>query len=398
MSSFASKSNSGAAIADNAYFRQHAEFPGVNASLCGSDVPWIMYGGSLAGAQTAFTMKTYNSIFAGGIGSSATTQALLEYPQWYDPIIKFGPADCVSRIVNIVDKIDALIDSGNEQGIQQLKEIFGLGALESLGDFAMTIAFPIGGPMNYPTNTWQELNWSPLYGSEDFWHFCSNVTDLNPPKNVSSVDTALAKYSNGDAWVGLGSYAEYVKQILLPACESGRIDSTDPGCFSTQNETFYADPTNGAARSYLYSTCTESGGYQTARQTGPSLVSRVLQIPYTQQWCTWAFPAGQHNSIPASPELEYYNKYGGWNLQAPNLALIDGNTDVWLDLCYHSNLAPQPRISSDKYPSYLIAGAGHHWDSYGIKNVSAEPAYIREAHYWEERTVSRFLEFWAEKK
>jgi hypothetical protein len=242
------------------------------------------------------------------------------------------------------------------------------------------------------------LNWSPLYGSEDFWHFCSNVTNLNPPKNVSSVDTALANYSSGEAWVGLGSYAEYVKRVLLPACESGRIGSTDPGCFSTQNETFYADPTNGAARSYLYSTCTESGGYQTARQTGPSLVSRVLQIPYTQQWCTWAFPAGQHNRIPASPELDYYNKYGGWNLQAPNLALVDGNTDVWLDLCYHSNLAPQPRISSDKYPSYLIAGAGHHWDSYGIKNVSAEPAYIREAHYWEERTVSRFLEFWAEKK
>jgi hypothetical protein len=141
----------GAAIADNAYFRQHAEFPGVNESLCGSDVPWIMYGGSLAGAHTAFTMKTYNSIFAGGIGSSATTQALLEYPQWYDPIIKFGPADCVSRIVNIVDKIDALIQSGNAQGIQQLKDIFGLGALQSLGDFAMTIAFPIGGPMNYPT-------------------------------------------------------------------------------------------------------------------------------------------------------------------------------------------------------------------------------------------------------
>jgi hypothetical protein len=112
-----------------------------------------MYGGSLAGAHTAFTMKTYNSIFAGGIGSSATTQALLEYPQWYDPIMKYGPSDCTSRIVNIVDKIDALIKSGNQKGIQQLKEIFGLGALQSLGDFAMTIAFPIGGPMNYPTNT-----------------------------------------------------------------------------------------------------------------------------------------------------------------------------------------------------------------------------------------------------
>jgi hypothetical protein len=212
-----------------------------------------MYGGSLAGAQTAFTIKTYNDLFAGGIGSSATVQAVLSYPQWYDPIIKFGPSDCVSRIFNIVDKIDALIKSGNKQGIQQLKETFGLGALKNLGDFAMTIAFPIGGPMNYPTNTWQELNWNPRYGSEDFFNFCSNVTNLNAPEAVNKVDYALAKYSHGEPWVGLGGYADYVKKILIPQCESGRIDSTDSGCFGTQNQTYYADPSNGGGRSYLYS-------------------------------------------------------------------------------------------------------------------------------------------------
>ncbi|CAA9965462.1 extracelular serine carboxypeptidase [Pyrenophora teres f. maculata] len=384
-------------IADNAYFREYATFPGVNASLSGPDVPWIMYGGSLAGAQIAFTMKTYNDKFAGGIGSSATVQALLEYPTWYNPIMKYGPADCVSRIVDIVDKIDNLIWDDNKEGIQAVKEVFGLGDLSSLGDFAMTIAFPIGGPMNYPTNTWQELNWSPLYGHSDFWDFCGNVTNPSPPANISSVDTTLSKYTNGSPWTGLGNYANYVKQTLLPLCTTGRINSTDPGCFSTQNQTFYADPTNGAARSYLYSTCAESGGYQVAPAMGPSLISRVLQIPYTQQWCTWAFPDGQFNSVPATPSLHYYNKYGGWDLHAENLALIDGNTDVWLDLCYHSNFASSPRISIDKFPSYLIAGAGHHWDSYGIKDVAAEPAYIREAHYWEMRTVSRFLESWGEK-
>ncbi|EFQ90229.1 hypothetical protein PTT_13239 [Pyrenophora teres f. teres 0-1] len=385
-------------IADNAYFREHATFPGVNASLSGPDVPWIMYGGSLAGAQTAFTMKTYNDKFAGGIGSSATVQALLEYPTWYNPIMKYGPTDCVSRIVDIIDKIDNLIWDDNKEGIQAVKEVFGLGDLSSLGDFAMTIAFPIGGPMNYPTNTWQELNWSPLYGHSDFWDFCGNVTNPSPPANISSVDTILSKYTNGSPWTGLGNYANYIKQTLLPLCTTGRINSTDSGCFSTQNQTFYADPTNGAARSYLYSTCAESGGYQVAPAMGPSLISRVLQIPYTQQWCTWAFPDGQFNSVPATPSLHYYNKYGGWDLHAENLALIDGNTDVWLDLCYHSNFASSPRISSDEFPSYLIAGAGHHWDSYGIKDVAAEPAYIREAHYWEMRTVSRFLESWGEKK
>ncbi|KAF2116100.1 peptidase S28 [Lophiotrema nucula] len=378
-------------IADNAYFAQHATFPGIDGDLTAPKTPWIMYGGSLAGAQTAFTLKTYNPLFAGGIGSSATTQAVLAYPQWYDPIIKFGPSDCVSRIINIVDKIDQVIDSGNTQAIQAVKEAFGLGALKNLGDFAMTIAFPIGGPMFYPTSTWQELNWNSTYSSEDFFNFCSNITNPNPPKSVASVDTQFSKYTHGEAWTGLGGYADYVKKVLLPLCTSGRIDSTDEGCYGTQNQTFWAEAANDENRSYLYSTCTESGTYQVAPAHGPSLISRVLQIPYTQQWCTWAFPKGKFNHIPATPQLEYYLKYGGWNIQAPNLALIDGNTDVWLDLCYHSNLAPSPRISSDKYPSYLIAGAGHHWDSYGILNVTAEPDYIREAHLWEIRTVGKFL-------
>jgi hypothetical protein len=242
-----------------------------------------MYGGSLAGSLTVLTMKTYNSIFAGGIGSSATTQALLEYPYWYDPTMKFGPSDCISRLVSIVDKIDALIQSGITEGIQQLKNIFGVGALSSLGDFAMTIAYPIGGSFNYPTGTWQELNWSDLYGSDDFWHFCSNVTNPTPSPNISSVDTALSQYSNGSAWTGLGNYAEYIQQVLIPLCESGRIDSTDRGCFSTQNQTLYANPTNDGGRSYLYSTCTESGLYQTAPKTGPSLISRQSQVECTQQ-------------------------------------------------------------------------------------------------------------------
>lgn len=71
-------------IADNAYFAQHATFPGVNAtsSLNAPNVPWILYGGSLAGAQTAFSVKTYPNLLYGGIGSSATTHAVLGYPEW----------------------------------------------------------------------------------------------------------------------------------------------------------------------------------------------------------------------------------------------------------------------------------------------------------------------------
>ncbi|KAI4120722.1 MAG: hypothetical protein LQ338_006812 [Usnochroma carphineum] len=375
-------------IADNAYFATHATFPGIPRNLSAPNTPWILYGGSLAGAQTAFSIKQYGDVLYGGIASSAVIEAVLAYPQWYAPIQKFAPQDCVTSINSIIDKFDALVATNNTKAIQEFKTIFGLGALTDNRDFAMTIAFPIGGPLNYPTNTWQELNWNSTYGSQDFFHFCSNVTNLDAPENITQVDTLLSKYSNGEPWTNLGNYAQYVKQTLLPICAGEPIDSTS--CFGTQNQTFYADPSNSVARSYLYSTCTEQGAYQVAPPTGPSLISRVLQVDYTQQWCEWAFPKGEYNSIPRTPDLSFYNHYGGFNFSADRLAFIDGGIDVWLDVCYHSHNA-SARYSTDLHPEYLIAGAGHHWDSYGILDVEAEPQFIREAHLWEIRTVRKWL-------
>lgn len=87
--------------------------------------------------------------------------------------------------------------------------------------------------MNYPTDTWQELNWYPAYSGTSFFEFCSNVTNFNAPENVTKVDYALAKYTNGEAWVNLGNYAQYVKETLLPLCPDGNYDSME--CFGTQN-------------------------------------------------------------------------------------------------------------------------------------------------------------------
>lgn len=64
--------------------------------------------------------------------------------------------------------------------------------------------------------------------------------------------------------------------------------------------------------------------------------------------------------------------------------------DPWLNLCYHSEKAPL-RTTSDMRAEYLIAGAGHHWDSYGILDISSEPLFIQQAHEWEIRTVQKWL-------
>ncbi|CAG8952089.1 hypothetical protein HYFRA_00000827 [Hymenoscyphus fraxineus] len=377
-------------IADNAYFAQHAVFPGVAGNLTAPGTPWILYGGSLAGGETAHSIFTYPELLYGGIASSAPIEVVLAYPEWYAPIQRYGPQDCVTSINGIIAKIDKLTDSNNTQAVQELKAIFGLEKLKDIRDFAMTIAFPIGGPMNYPTATWQELNWYPAYSSDNFFNFCNNVTNIDAPANITSVDYALAKYTDGEPWVNLGNYAAYFKKNFLPLCSSGDYDSSIGGCFGTQNETYWANPSNSGGRSYLWTTCTELGAYQAAPASGPSLIMNVLQVDYTQQWCTWAFPDGQYTKLPPTPDLSAFNKYGGFDIKADRLAFIDGSIDPWLDLCYHSTKAPL-RTSTDLNPEYLIAGAGHHWDSSGILDINAEPLFIKQAHVWEIKVVKKWL-------
>ncbi|KAF2674006.1 extracelular serine carboxypeptidase [Microthyrium microscopicum] len=383
-------------IADNAYFAQNIQFPNITGGqdLTASATPWILYGGSLAGAETAFSLVEYEGLLWGGIASSAVIHATHGYPEWYNPIQKFGPQDCIWRINKIIDKMDQLVEENNEPAIQKLKELFGLGALEDIRDFAYTIAFPIGGPDSYPTNTWQELNWVPAYDAPDFFQFCNNVTDDSAPTDITDVDRALSEYTHGEPWTGLGGYAKYVKDVVVSQCPSEDLINTS-ACFSTQNASNWAEPKNSGGRSYTYSSCTESGAYQVANYPNkPSLISRVIQLDYTQQWCNWAFPPGplapQAAPSPNGPNLKRYNKYGGLEISARRLAFIDGESDVWRDVCFHSHNATE-RYGPNQM---LITGAGHHWDSYGILNVDAEPDFIKAAHQWEIRRVETWLKEW----
>jgi hypothetical protein len=153
----------------------------------------------------------------------------------YDPVQKYGPQDCIARINNIVDKTDALIAANNTAAIDQLKDLFGLQELADLRDFVYTMALPVGGPMNYPLGTYQELNWNKSYSDDHWWWFCGNVTDDNAPKNITQNDYALANYTGGEPWIGLGGYANYFQQNYLPLCETGNYGSSDPGCYGVTN-------------------------------------------------------------------------------------------------------------------------------------------------------------------
>jgi hypothetical protein len=54
----------------------------VPGNLTAPGTPWILYGGSLAGGETAAAIVTYGDILFGGIASSAPVKTVLAYPEW----------------------------------------------------------------------------------------------------------------------------------------------------------------------------------------------------------------------------------------------------------------------------------------------------------------------------
>lgn len=134
---------------------------------------------------------------------------------WFDFLTQFHQQDCVGRINDIVDKFDSLVAKRHTEAIKQFKVLFGFEALTDNRDFAAAIADPIGNPGFYLSNTWQELSWV-TGGSRDFYNFCGNVSNIDPPKEIAKVDYALSQYTNGEPWVGLGGYAVSVQSLYFP--------------------------------------------------------------------------------------------------------------------------------------------------------------------------------------
>jgi len=118
----------------------------------------------------------------------------------------------------------------------------------------MTIAFTLSGPMSYPANTWHELSWV-TFGSNDFFDFCSNVTNIDTLANIPPL---IARDRNTPAPISwFGGYAVYLKDVVKPGCASG--DYNNSLCFGTLNASFWVDTASSASRSYRYLICIEQG-------------------------------------------------------------------------------------------------------------------------------------------
>ncbi|KAL1957432.1 hypothetical protein VTO42DRAFT_6000 [Malbranchea cinnamomea] len=383
------------ALADSAYFAQNVVFPGLeHLDLTAPNTPYILYGGSYAGAQVAFLRVQHPDIFWGAISSSGVTKAIYDYWEYFEPVRKGAPQHCVKTTQTLVDIVDQIaLHQKDEKLTTDLKNLFGMGELTHLDDFANVLASGIYG--------WQSTNWDPAISNPSFFEYCGNITahkrlypvDEKQEQNAKALIKAAGYGRQKHILIRLLNFVGYIKTTQVTPClnRGGTLDD----CFNTHDPDFYKlDDIDQTWRCWPYQFCTEWGYLQTGSGVPPHikpLISRLIDVPYTSIVCREAF------NIHTPADVNRVNKYGGFDIEYPRLAFVDGSADPWLEATPHASHARKRRSTPDK-PFILIQDAVHHWDENGLlpneTTPELPPKRIKKVQAEEVQFVKKWLRDW----
>ncbi|KAM0790107.1 hypothetical protein ACM66B_005434 [Microbotryomycetes sp. NB124-2] len=378
-------------VRDSAHFAENIKFPGLeHYNLTSRDAPWLYYGGSYGGAKAAFARSLFPKTWWGAIASSAVTTAIEDYWEYYEPIRKNGPTECIKLLESHSALIDKLLGFNNDFITSSLKNLFGLGNVTSDVDFVNALTIPL--------STWQARNWDREVGSTAFAEFCdsivTNTTPSEPAEHLLSAVQDAWPSNPGQAFAKFASYGAYIKANVSTLCPDG----------ATQDECFGSDVYDGFSledaswRSWSYQVCTEWGYFIGAPSDAdkPSIVSRLLTTEHTSKLCRLAFEPGKRNSVPSRPNVTAINQWGSFDLEYDRLAFIDGAEDPWIYATPHSPHA-RKRRDTNKKPFKLIKGGVHHWDENGLVDPEREPKEIRKIHREEVEFVKQWVKEWQDR-
>ncbi|KAF2437988.1 hypothetical protein P171DRAFT_372915 [Karstenula rhodostoma CBS 690.94] len=362
-------------LADVAYFARNIVFPGLEKeNLTSSMAPWIVYGVSYSGGQSAFLRKLYPDVFWGGISSSGVTKAIIEFWQYFEPVRKYGPSDCIwtqQFFTDVVDKI--IIDSRNATLKGQFKSFFGF--TTALSDQLFVSNLYTG------LYSWQGRNWDSTIGSGTFSYWCKIITSSKLEYSSSTATNASAAAfleatgygGNSTLTLRLLNYAGSL--FRLPQRDVAPLEKLAPtSSFASSSASSVKAVPAAQFDSWGYQTCTEWGYWITGSgfdsSLGKPLLSRILDLKLENSYCGPSF------DITTPPNVTQVNQYGGFNISYPRLAFINGLTDVWREATPAADTA-RPRPSTVSEPWIVIdnppedvwdglRGAGHHWEANGV--------------------------------
>ncbi|VUC21623.1 unnamed protein product [Clonostachys rosea] len=386
------------ALADTSYFVRNIRYPGLeHLNLTSHTTPYIFYGGSYAGAFVALARKIYPDDFWGAISGSGVPLVIDDYWEYLEAVRIYGDQDCVQASQLITRIIDGVLLGDSPDAVHKLKEFFDLVELEDK-DFAFFVNL---GPMGL-----QETHWDPDIDGPGLARYCQAVTADRPL--YSSTRTLTKDVKDVLAAAGFKDQADEIVPLFLNWIGHTRAtfkedfsgcDQSWAKCLLKGTSVDDISIPQGLERPWAYQTCTQWGYFLTGtgvpKDQSP-LISRLIDYEYGSKVCPEGF------GIPAAPDVESINRYGGANFSHSRVAFIDGEHDPWRQAGVHRIGVNQHRASTDSEPFILLEGGVHHWDQYGPKpNATGSwlpPKAVVEAQQEEIRFVKVWLREFAEEK
>lgn len=381
-------------IADLVHFAKTVDLPfDTNGSSNADKAPWVLSGGSYSGALSAWTEKTSPGTFWAYHSSSAPVQAVYDYWQYFVPIQEGMPVNCSKDVSLVIEYIDFLYVIGDTQKQQEVKEMFGLGALEHYDDFAAAIE---NGPW-----LWQSTDFDTGYS--EFYKFCDAVENVE----------AGASATPGPEGVGLEKalkgYASWFNSSYLPgACANFGYwtDEYSIACFDTYDASspFFTDPAvnNTANRQWNWFLCNEPFAYwqDGAPKFVPSIVSRLVNAEYWQRQCSLFFPEvnGYTYASAKGKTVDDVNAWtGGWSARdTTRLIWTNGQFDPWRESGVSAGFRPGgPLVSTPQAPVQVIP-AGVHCSDLLLRNADVN-APLRQVVNNEAAQVKAWVEEYYQK-
>ncbi|KAG8926149.1 hypothetical protein FRC02_009178 [Tulasnella sp. 418] len=334
-------------IQDIVNFAQNAVLPMPDGDKAKpNQLPWVLIGGSYAGAMVAWTMTQYPNIFAAGWASSAVVEAQNYFWSYFDIIRQFAPANCTADLEAVVTFLDVVFTNGTEANQTTYKQMFGLGNVKYGDDVMDAIRAPI--------YSWQDFQ--PGYEDRNagFNAFC----------NYLEYDRVARAYDTTGRGVGLEqaieAYGSWIKSEISAASCVGREEA----CYGTHDNTstlWASTALKNDYRSWSWLYCNQFGWLFSGAPANWSTISTRLSNPDTEmRLCSLFFPKRFPFGISAGAAVNntaFNNKYGGWDIKTKNVFFANGKLDPWRGVTLSSDL--HNRKSNSTQP-IVVADGGFH--------------------------------------
>ncbi|KAH7415324.1 hypothetical protein KP509_14G037800 [Ceratopteris richardii] len=275
--------NSKQALSDLAAFRNHYQAL-INTRYKRSsnvDNLWFTFGGSYAGALSAWFRLKFPHLAHGSLASSAPIHALEDYYEYDEQVAKSVGPECANALRELKD----LVGYHMKTDAKYMKSFFGAKSIEDDNDFLSLLADSTAAAVQYG---FQDVLCKPL------------VRSYSKKKDI------------------LATYRDFVNHTIF--FEFG-IQPMDYNREKMRNSTQM--DSNSGSRQWTYQYCTEFGFFQTAPNRN-SIRFTELNMKYYLDLCSYIFGKG---TIPKTSETNLY--YGGDNIAGTKIIFTNGSQDPW---------------------------------------------------------------------